>query len=103
MICGKSSQGERREQGVCMKRVLMVYPQFRILGGSEIVALHLLRWLLRRPSVKVTVLTLHPVDFDELQRNSGIRFDVTSVRVLLAQCPAFVRNAEKSMSILKLA
>lgn len=86
-----------------MKRVLMVYPQFRLLGGSEIVALHILRWLLRKPGVEVTLLTLHPVDFDELQRNSGIRFDVTSVRLLLARCPAFVRNAEESMAILKVA
>ncbi len=86
-----------------MKRVLMVYPQFRLLGGSEIVALHILRWLLRKPGVEVTLLTLHPVDFDEVQRKSGIRFDAASVRVLLAECPAFVRNAEKSMAILKLA
>lgn len=86
-----------------MTRVLMVYPQFRVLGGAEIVALHLLRWLLTRPGVEVTLLTLHPVDLEELQRNSGILFNGTSVRVVEAFCPAFVRDADQSMTILKLA
>lgn len=85
-----------------MHRVLLVHPWFRVLGGAELVALHLLRWGTERAGAEVTLLTLYPVDQEDLQRVSGIQWDPARVEVLTAPFPHFLR-ASDSLSVLRLA
>ncbi len=85
-----------------MNRVLVVHPWFRVLGGAELVALHLLRWCTGRAGAEVTLLTLYPADQEQLQRVSGIRWDSARVEVLIAPSPRFLRPRD-SLSVLRLA
>ncbi len=85
-----------------MHRVLLVHPWFRVLGGAELVALHLLRWCTERAGTQATLLTLYPVDQEDLQRASGIRWDPGRVEVLIAPLPGFLRVPD-TLSVLRLA
>lgn len=85
-----------------MYRILLIHPWFRVLGGAELVALHLLRWCTERAGAHVTLLTLYPVDQENLQNVSGIRWDTDRVEILIAPSPLILRSTD-SLSILRLA
>lgn len=85
-----------------MNRVLVVHPWFHVIGGAEMVALHLLRWLTRRMGVDVTLLTLYRVDQEKLKQLSGIDWDTARVDLQVAPSPRALLSSD-SLSILRLA
>ena len=86
-----------------MKSVLVVHPQFDVIGGAELVSLQVMQWLLSRMDARVTLLTLTPVNFDRVQRATGLRLSTPRLSVEHAKCPRFIREAEGKFTLLKLA
>jgi len=86
-----------------MKNVLVVHPQYRVLGGAELVSAKIIEWLLNRPDLMVTVLSLDNFAAEGL-RKLGLDERLES-RLLFRQayCPRSVKFAESSKELLKLA
>jgi glycosyltransferase involved in cell wall biosynthesis len=86
-----------------VKRVLLVYPKFNVIGGAELVALNMAAVLLARPDVAVTLLTLYHVDIEEMCHRTGIALPADRLRVQVAPCPSFVRSPGQAFTLAKTA
>ncbi|MGC8594963.1 MAG: glycosyltransferase family 4 protein [Candidatus Kryptoniota bacterium] len=86
-----------------MKSVLVVHPQYRVLGGAELVSAKIIEWLLSRPDLTVTVLSL-----DSHAKEGVLTLglgDKPGSRLAFkeAYSPNFVKFAKSSIELLKLA
>lgn len=86
-----------------MKRVLVVHPQFRFLGGAELVAIHVLRWLLLQKNINITLLTLRPVNFSRVHRFTNVTLPWEKLTIRIANCPSILRYARGRFELLKLS
>jgi glycosyltransferase involved in cell wall biosynthesis len=71
-------------------KVLVVHPDLRKTGGAELVALHILGWLLRHTDATITVMTLYPVDLVAQLNRLGYPDTNDRIRLLQAAIPFFV-------------
>lgn len=86
-----------------MKSVLVVHPQFDVIGGAEVVAAQMLRWLLTKKNLVVNLLTLKAFPREQIVHSTGISIPTDRLTVTLAPCPAIVRNSVGRFELLKLA
>jgi glycosyltransferase involved in cell wall biosynthesis len=92
------------ESGVLeQKNVLLVHPQFNVVGGAELVALHILRWLTQQRAFRTTVVTLRKVDVEAVHSMTGVDIDPRRIEVRLAYCPKQILEAESRFELMKLA
>lgn len=84
-----------------MKQILLVHPQFRSIGGAEVVAIHMLQWLLERADARTTLLTFAPPDFKEIYRATGIFVAPDNLTVEAVSLPFRLERTRQSFELLK--
>ncbi len=85
-----------------MKRVLLVHPQFAIIGGAELVALQMLRWLIEREDVRATLLTLVTPNFDDARTATGLQIDPGRLDVHTVGLPFNLERAHGKFEMIKI-
>ncbi len=86
-----------------MKRILVVHPQFQIPGGAELVALHIINYILRNTDSIVDLLTLTPVNWTDVTYADSIGLDKRRITNRIARCPNIVKARKGALELLKLA
>jgi glycosyltransferase involved in cell wall biosynthesis len=87
-----------------MKSVLVVHPQFSIVGGAEQVSLGIIDVIISRFNAKVTLLTFEPCSPANLHHafhRMNAQLETLSFKV--ADSPQWLQNTRKSFHLLKLA
>ena len=86
-----------------MKSILVLHPQFDTLGGAELLALRIVSWLVSQYGARVCLLALGEVNLKQVQSQAELVFPQGSVTTRAAPCPAWIRNREGSLHLLRLA
>ncbi len=86
-----------------MKNVLVVHPQFCVLGGAELASLRLVEWLASCYDVRVVILTLASRDIVTLQRETQVQLDPDQVTIAIARVPPWVLSAQSRLHLMRLA
>lgn len=86
-----------------MKRVIVVHPDFDVVGGAERVASCVIQWLVMNSRTDVTLLCLSRPGAASLVK-AGISEGIAHrLNVRVADCPAFIRRSRGTMHLLRLA
>src|SRR5512135_3567436 len=83
-------------------KVLMVHPQFSLMGGAELAAMPILEHMVTHYHAEVTLLTLEPVDQKGLLAMAGLGANERRVINSVAECPAWLRSSRR-FDLLRLA
>ncbi|MGH2569530.1 MAG: hypothetical protein ACRDGA_14425, partial [Bacteroidota bacterium] len=86
-----------------MRKILFVHPQFRIIGGAELVALHMLQWFLQCAQTHVTLLTLIPPDIDEVFRSTGIRIVADNLKIQTISLPFHLERVQGRFALIQIS
>lgn len=86
-----------------MKNVLIVHPQFDVIGGAELVSARIMQWIANTFESDITLLTLIPVKLDFLVTAGMSEETARKIKFEIAGCPQFILNSSGGFHLLKLA
>jgi glycosyltransferase involved in cell wall biosynthesis len=86
-----------------MKNFLVVHPSFDVIGGAEIVALHIIDFLANRVDGKLSLLTLRPVNWTSVFSRVPLVVPTEKIENPIAKCPSTVLKRKGKLELLKLA
>ncbi len=86
-----------------MKGVLVVHPQFEVIGGAELVSARIMEWFLENARMEVTLMTLLPVKISALVLAGMSESAARRVNFRLANCPKYIMKSHAKFELLKLA
>lgn len=83
------------------RKILIVHPRLDVIGGAELVALKILRWILSNKNVDVVLLTLKPVEWERVERLSGMKLPTQRVRNVVVRCPLLPSQHDGRFTLLR--
>jgi glycosyltransferase involved in cell wall biosynthesis len=86
-----------------MKSVLIVHPQFRQIGGAEIVALQIIKRIQDVFDAHITILSLEPWSLSDINQQTGILLSPGRITVLVADYPKVLKTLPDRFYLLRIA
>jgi len=84
------------------KKILVIHPQLKKIGGAEQFALRLIDLLIAECNVHVTILTLEYVELSHLSMNGIFNFSADSISIQIAYCPRWLANQTDRFHLLRI-
>lgn len=76
-------------------KILFVHHNLSIIAGGELFTIYGIDEMLKDPTNEISLLSLYPPDYDEIERITGIRLPADKIRFILASCPKTLRNEKR--------